>query len=63
MLQSTLLTKTILATKIGDTILRTEDGSLIYVFEDTHYQRNLFGYWLLMYINYKWQIVRFLLKE
>ena len=55
--------KTILATKIGDTILKDEDGSLIYVEQDSFYPRGMYGYWLLFYRDYKWYIDSVLVSE
>lgn len=48
--------KTILATKISDTILSNEDGSLFYVAQDDFYPKGLFGYWQLFYRNNTWYI-------
>jgi len=47
-----LVHKCILATKIGDSILRNEDGTLQFIYPDTFYEQGLKGYWdLRPYIN------------
>lgn len=49
--------KTVLATKIGDTVLQCEDGSFIYVYPDR--RRNLYGYWQLYWGKDGWEINKF----
>ena len=52
--------KCIYATKIGDSLLRDEDGSLHTIFPDTFYERGSKGYWMLKRIGMTWKILRVL---
>lgn len=49
--------KTVLATKIGETVLHCEDGSFIYVYPDRRH--NLHGYWQLYWGKDGWEINKF----
>lgn len=48
------------ATKIGDSLLRDEVGSLILIHPDSFYEKGLEGFWMLKRIGYNWKIIRFL---
>lgn len=49
------------ATKVGDSILKTEDGNLQPIYPDTHYDRGTNGYWMLKRIGNFWIILQFLI--
>jgi len=57
--------KCIYGTKIGDSILQDEDGTIICTYPDTFYEKGLTCYWMLKLIGYRWEILRVLvvLKE
>lgn len=55
-----LTIKCILATKIGDSLLRDEVGNLIPIYPDTFYERGIAGYWQLKEIGMNWKIIGFL---
>lgn len=52
--------KCIYGTKIGDSLIRNEDGSLQSIYPDTFYQRGIAGYWMLKRIGDWWKIIKFL---
>lgn len=47
--------------KIGDSVLKLEDGTLQCIYPDTHYVRGHEGYWMLQKIDPYWKIIRVLL--
>lgn len=47
--------------KVGDSLIREEDGSLLPVYPDTFYPRNVLGYWNLKRIGNYWVIIKVLL--
>ena len=53
--------KCVYATKIGDSLLRDEEGSLILIHPDTFYDRGVSGYWMLKKIGSNWKILRVLI--
>lgn len=55
-----LRTKTVLATKLGRTILELEDGSILYIATDTFYPEGMYGFWQLKWSHSKWEIKKFL---
>lgn len=50
------------ATKIGDSLLRDEEGNLLLIHPDTFYERGLKGYWMLKRIGSNWKILRVLVR-
>ena len=50
--------KCILATKIGDSLLRDEEGNLLPIYPDTFYEKGIKGYWMLKQIGMTWVILR-----
>lgn len=58
-----LTIKCVLGQKIGDSLIRDEDGNLLSIYPDTFYERNVLGYWQLKRAG-DWLIVlRFLRAE
>lgn len=53
----------VLATKIGDSILRDKQNNIILIHADLFYERNITGYWMLKRVGHNWQILRFLRAE
>ena len=47
--------------KVGDSLIRKEDGSLLSIYPDTFYDRGVDGYWLLRKIGDFWVVVKVLL--
>lgn len=58
--ESKLTIKCIYGTKLGDSILIDEDGSIVPIHPDTFYEVNLSGYWELKKVGMKWEILRVL---
>lgn len=52
--------KCVLATKIGDSLLRDDEGNLLPIYPDTFYERGIKGYWMLKRIGLSWVILRVL---
>ena len=52
--------KCIKGIKIGDSLLRDEEGNLITIHPDLFYERGLEGFWMLKKIGMSWKIIRFL---
>ena len=52
--------KCVYATKIGDSLLRDEEGVLLSIYPDTFYERGIKGYWMLKQVGNFWVIVRVL---
>lgn len=48
------------ATKIGDSLLRDEEGNLITIYPDLFYEKSLKGFWMLKKIGGWWKIIRYL---
>lgn len=55
-----LTIKCIYGTKLGDSILIDEDGSIVPIHPDTFYEVNLSGYWNLKQVGMKWEILQVL---
>lgn len=53
-----MIYKCIFGTKVGDSLLRNEDGKLISVFPDEFYKSGSRGYWLLKRHRNWWKILR-----
>lgn len=58
-----LIIKCVLGEKIGDSLIRTEDGNLQLIFPDTFYPRNVKAFWQLHKVGYTWEILKFLRAE
>ena len=52
--------KCVYATKIGDSLLRDEEGVLLSIYPDTFYERGIKGYWMLKQVGNSWVIQRVL---
>ena len=52
--------KCIRGIKVGDSLLRTEDGDLQPIFPDTFYPRKLNAYWMLKRIGEWWKVIKIL---
>ena len=52
--------KCVYATKIGDSLLRDEEGSLLSIYPNTFYEKGIEGYWMLKRIGDFWVIERVL---
>lgn len=59
-MRNKLSIKCVKGQKIGDSLIRTEDGNLQSIYPDTFYTRNVNGYWMLKEMGYEWRIVKFL---
>lgn len=55
--------KCVYATKLGDSLLRDEEGNLLSIYPDTFYKKGTEGYWMLKYTCNWWKIIRFLSSE
>lgn len=53
--------KCIRGTKIGDSLLRNEDGNLQSIYPDTFYPKGIEGYWMLKRIGNWWKILKVLI--
>lgn len=47
-------------TKIGDSLIRDEDGNLLSLYPDTFYPRFTVAYWMLKDLGDRWQILKYL---
>lgn len=54
--------KCIRGTKIGDSLIRNEDGSLQSIYPDTFYPKST-GYWMLKRIGNWWKIIKVLIVQ
>jgi hypothetical protein len=50
---------TVKGIKIGDTLIKSEDGYLLSTIPTTKYPRRVEGYWLLRIYRGRYQIMRF----
>ena len=48
--------KCIYGMKIGDSLIRNEDGSLQSIYPETFYRRNALGYWMIKKVD-NWCVV------
>ena len=55
--------KCVYATKIGDSLLRDEEGSLLSIYPNTFYEKGIEGYWMLKRIGDFWVIERVLVAN
>lgn len=53
--------KCIRGTKVGDSLIRNEDGSLQSIYPDTFYSKGIIGYWMLKRIGDWWKILKVLI--
>lgn len=53
--------KCIRGTKVGDSLIRNEDGSLQSIYPDTFYPKGIIGYWMLKRIGDWWKILKVLI--
>jgi hypothetical protein len=55
--------KCILATKVGDSLLCEDDGSLQPIYPNTFYEVGIKAYWMLKLIGNYWIVVRVLIVK
>lgn len=55
--------KCIRGTKVGDSLIRNEDGSLQSIYPDTFYPKGIIGYWMLKRIGDWWKILKVLIVQ
>lgn len=53
--------KCIYGTKVGDSLIRNEDGSLQSIYPDTFHPTGTTGYWMLKRIGDWWKILKVLI--
>ena len=53
--------KCVHGSKIGDSLIRTDDGNLQSIYPDTFYPRNVSAYWMLKRIGNWWKIIKVLI--
>lgn len=58
-----LTIKCILGQKVGDSLIRDENGNLISIYPDTFYERGIKGYWMLKRMGDWWIILKFIRAE
>lgn len=55
--------KCIYGMKIGDSLIRNEDGSLQSIYPETFYRRNALGYWMIKKVDNWWMVLKVLFIE
>lgn len=46
--------------KVGDSLIRDEEGNLLFLYPDTFYPRFTMAYWMLKDLGDRWQILKYL---
>lgn len=59
-MQEKLSIKCVKGRKVGDSLLKLENGVLLPIYPDIFYNRELEGYWMLKRIGSWWKILKFL---
>lgn len=58
-----LTIKCILGQKVGDSLIRDENGNLISIYPDTFYEKGIKGYWMLKRVGDWQKILKFMRAE